>query len=93
MNKGGTTLYIGITNDLHRRVGEHQEGAGSEFARTYHVSRLVYFEAFRDVREALLREKQIKGWKRCRKEVLIQSVNPKLCDLSDEAARCMAEPY
>jgi len=61
MNKSGTTLYVGISNDLLRRVGEHRDGAGSEFARAYRTSRLVWFEEFRDVREALLREKQIKG--------------------------------
>lgn len=91
MNEGGTTLYIGVTSNLLRRVDEHRSGGGSEFTREYRVTRLVYYEEFGDVREALLREKQLKGWKRVRKEELIRAVNPHLVDLVDEAARRMAD--
>ena len=68
MNEGGTTLYIGVMSNLLRRVDEHRSGGGSEFTREYRVTRLVNYEEFRAVREALLREKQLKGWKRLRKE-------------------------
>lgn len=87
MNRGGTTLYIGVTNDLLRRLEEHKSGNGSVFTATYEVSRLVYFENFVDVRDALLREKQLKGWKRARKDELIRDVNPHLSDLAEEAAK------
>ena len=89
MNRGGTTLYVGVTSDLLRRIEEHRSGTGSEFARRYHLTRLVYFEEFVDARKAVLREKQIKGWKRVRKEELIRSANPRLEDLADEAAQRM----
>jgi len=91
MNQGGTTLYIGVTNDLIRRTEEHRDASGEGFTQAYRITRLVYFEEFNDVREALLREKQLKGWKRTRKEELIRSVNPHLLDLSGEAARRMAD--
>lgn len=91
MNGGGTTLYIGVTNDLLRRLEEHKSGNGSVFTAKYKVSRLVYFEDFLDVRDALLREKQLKGWKRSRKDELICGVNPHLADLAEEAARRVAE--
>jgi len=91
MNEGGTTLYIGVSNDLLRRLGEHQDAHGSGFTHAYSVTRLVYYEEFKDVREALLREKQLKGWKREKKEDLIRATNPHLLDLSDEAARRMAD--
>lgn len=91
MNGGGTTLYIGVTGNLLRRLEEHRSGTGSVFTATYKVTRLVYFEEFIDVRDALLREKQLKGWKRARKDELIRGVNPHLADLAEEAARRAAE--
>ena len=86
MNKGGTTLYVGVTDNLLRRIEEHRSGEGSEFVRRYRVFRLVYFEEHFDAREAVLREKTIKGWKREKKEALIRTANPRLADLTDEAA-------
>ena len=76
------TLYIGITNNLARRVSEHKNGVGSGFTARYHFDRLVYFEQTTDVRDAIAREKQLKGWTRKRKIELIKSMNPTWCDLS-----------
>jgi putative endonuclease len=78
------TLYVGVTNNLVRRVWEHKQGAGSEFAARYKLNRLVYFERFIDVRQAIAREKQIKGLLRIKKIALIVSVNPTWNDLSAE---------
>jgi putative endonuclease len=91
MNPGGTTLYTGVTNDILRRNSEHSSGHGSEFSSRYHTTRLVYFEVHADVREALVREKQIKAWRREKKEALIRSINPRLEDLADDALRAMQE--
>jgi putative endonuclease len=78
------TLYIGVTNNLERRIWEHKYGHGSEFTRRYKIDRLVYWESFDDVRKAIDREKQIKGWLRIRKIALIVSMNPTWSDLSEE---------
>ena len=77
-----STLYIGVTNDLERRVAEHKSGSGSVFTRKYHCHKLVYFETFSDIDQAIAREKQLKGWKRERKDALINSVNKERQDLS-----------
>ena len=76
-------LYTGVTNNLERRVMEHkQELCG--FTKRYEVTRLVYFEDFADVRDAISREKQIKGWRREKKLGLIRRMNPKFRDLSED---------
>ncbi len=77
------TLYTGVTNDLERRVAEHKSGAGS-FTSRYRVTRLVYFEEFGDINEAITREKQIKGLLRVKKFALVESMNPAWRDLSVE---------
>ena len=78
----GTVLYIGVTSDLEGRLREHTNGeSGSKFTRKYHVNRLLFYEHFRDVRDALAREKQLKGWTRAKKEALIRAVNPGFEDL------------
>ena len=69
-------LYTGVTNDLARRVEEHKLGLVPGFTSTYRVTRLVYFEEFADVRDAIAREKAIKGWVRARKVGLIEEHNP-----------------
>ena len=74
-------LYIGITNNLRRRVFEHKNSLYSGFTRDYKVHRLVYFERFQYVRNAISREKQLKGWLRRRKIALIGAANPTWEDL------------
>ncbi len=84
MSNNSMTLYAGITNDLGRRVYEHKEGIGSAFTARYHFDRLVYFESFDLVVDAIAREKQIKGLTRAKKIALIKSINPSWHDLSDD---------
>jgi putative endonuclease len=69
-------LYTGVTNNLQRRHGEHFSGM-SRFTAKYRIDRIVYYERFNDVRMAIAREKQIKGWRRSKKIALIESVNPR----------------
>ncbi len=78
------TLYTGVTNDLFRRVYEHKHKLIRGFTARYHIDRLVYYEVFSDVRQAILREKQIKGWRRVKKIQLIESFNPEWRDLAEE---------
>jgi len=82
MSSRSRTLYVGVTNDLARRVIEHKRGQVSGFTRTYRVTRLVYFEQFDDIRDAIAREKALKGWKRWRKVGLIEDRNPTWEDLT-----------
>jgi putative endonuclease len=82
------TLYTGVTNNLMRRVQEHKTGTGSGFAAKYKLDCLVYFERFEDIRNAIEREKRIKGWLRIKKVALIVSVNPAWRDLSREWYEC-----
>ena len=84
MTNRSRTLYIGVTNNLVRRVREHKTGIGSGFTAKYKLNRLVYFERFEDVHNAIEREKRIKGWLRTKKIALIVSVNPAWKDLSEE---------
>jgi putative endonuclease len=76
------TIYVGMGNDLYRRVWEHKTKALPGFTARYGVDRLVYYEHYTDVRDAIAREKQIKGWKRCKKLALIHSMNPDWNDLA-----------
>lgn len=76
------TLYVGVTNSLSRRVAEHREGRGSEFARKYGVTHLVYAECFERADEAIAQEKRMKKWNRDRKIALIERSNPNWRDLS-----------
>jgi len=75
-------LYVGVTSDLVRRIGQHKIKQGSRFTARYQIHRLVYFEETHDVVSAIAREKQLKGWKRARKVELIELVNPGWEDLS-----------
>jgi putative endonuclease len=77
-------LYVGVTNDLRRRVEEHRGGWVEGFTRRYNVNRLVHFEATSDVRAALEREKELKSWRRSKKVALIEAGNPGWRDLSLE---------
>ncbi|MGB3809614.1 MAG: GIY-YIG nuclease family protein [Parvibaculum sp.] len=75
------TLYIGVTNNIARRVWEHREGHGSQFARKYGVHRLVYMELFDDIEHAIPREKTMKEWPRAWKVRTIEAANPEWNDL------------
>ena len=77
------TLYVGVTNDLARRMYEHKQGLVRGFSWKYNVDRLVYFETTSDVLGAIAREKRIKGWSRARKVCLIESANPDWKDLAE----------
>jgi putative endonuclease len=77
-------LYVGVTNDLARRLAEHRDAARHTHTGRYLIDRLVYFEAWSRPMDAIQREKQIKGWIRQRKIELIESVNPNWRDLSAE---------
>lgn len=78
------TLYIGVTNNLGRRMYEHKHGLVPGFTNKYKVNRLVYFEEFNRADDAIAREKQLKGWSRRRKVALIESLNPRLKDLTGQ---------
>jgi putative endonuclease len=98
MNKGGcvyiltndrhTTLYVGVTEDLYSRVIEHREKKYvKSFTSRYNLTKLVYYEAFYSIEEAIAREKQIKGGSRSDKEKLINSMNSEWKDLFDEVSK------
>ncbi len=69
-------LYTGMASDLGRRMEQHRTGGGSKYAARYRINRLIYFESYNDVRDAIARETQIKSWRREKKIALIESVNP-----------------
>ena len=75
-------LYTGITNHLLRRVTQHKQKLADGFTAQYNVQKLVHYEQFQDVRNAIAREKEIKGWLRKKKIALIESSNPRWIDLS-----------
>ena len=77
----GGTLYIGVTNDLIRRIAEHRLKLAKGFTKKYEVSNLVYFEQFDDAENAIKREKQLKKWNRAWKIRLIEELNPNWDDL------------
>ena len=81
-NKHHNVLYVGVTNGLERRIWEHKNKAAPGFTSRYNVDQLMYFEAFRDVDDAIAREKQIKGYGRIKKIALIERENPSWNDLS-----------
>jgi len=83
-NKYNAVLYTGVTNDLIRRVYEHKNKLVEGFTAKYNLTKLVYYEISKDVKEAINREKQIKGWKREKKEKLIKGFNPDWKDLYEE---------
>jgi len=81
-NRSRVVLYTGVTNNLERRVWEHQNAEVAGFTKTYKVNRLVYYESFDDPLDAIAREKEIKGWRRSKKNALVETLNPKWADLS-----------
>ena len=83
-NEFDTTLYIGVTNDLVRRISEHKNDAVDGFTKKYRLHKLVYFESTSDVNEAIFREKQLKAGSRKKKIDLVNTINPKWKDLSTD---------
>ena len=82
----GGTLYIGVTNDLVRRIYEHRMGIADGFTKKYGIHRLVYFEPYNDVETAVQREKRLKKWNRAWKIRLIEESNPDWVDLYPQIA-------
>jgi putative endonuclease len=83
-NKHGNVLYTGVTNDLIRRIYEHKNKLQKGFTQKYNVDRLVYYEMYSDITDAIAREKQIKGWSRKKKNELVEQLNPKWKDLYED---------
>ena len=81
-NKIRTTYYIGVTNNLARRIEEHKNNIGSIFTKKYNVKDLLYYEVFTSIHTAIKREKQLKKWNRVWKLELIKKENPKLLSLN-----------
>jgi len=82
-NKNNTTLYTGVTSDLNNRIYQHKNHLIEGFSKKYNLEKLVYYEIFNDIRDAINREKQIKAGSRKKKEQLINSINPDWNDLSE----------
>ena len=80
-NKNNTVLYTGVTTNIKQRVYQHKTKKYPGFTKKYNIDKLVYYERFDHIEEAIKREKQIKGWLRKRKEELINSINPEWDDL------------
>ena len=83
-NDSNKMIYIGVTNDLKRRTLEHKLGTNDGYTKKYHIHKLVYYEQYSDVKMAIAREKQLKGWTRIKKSMLIEIKNPGYLDLSDK---------
>ena len=83
-NWNDSVMYIGVTNNLERRLYEHRNHLVDGFTKKYNVHKLVYYEYTKDVRSALEREKQLKGWTRAKKNALVAKANPAWKDLSTE---------
>ena len=81
------TIYIGVTDDLVRRVNEHRNAETKSFTTRYNIYKLVYWQQFRYVNRAIAREKEIKGWRRDRKVALIEGKNPEWLDLYELAVK------
>ena len=83
-NKNNTVIYIGVTSDLLKRIYQHKVNLFKGFSAKYNCNRLVYFEEFSDINQAIIREKQLKAGNRKRKEELINAQNPNWDDLSED---------
>ena len=83
-NRSRVVLYTGVTSSLERRVWFHRNKTERNFTKTYRVNRLVYYEQFNDARSAIAREKEIKGWRREKKNRLVETSNPMWKDLTVE---------
>ena len=81
-NWNNKVMYIGITNNIHRRMEEHKNGNCEGFTKKYKVNKLVYLEETKDVKVAIEREKQLKKWNREKKNALVESMNPEWNDIT-----------
>ena len=82
-NKSDKVMYIGVTNNLQRRLYEHKNELVEGFTKKYHIHKLVYYESYKEVKDAILREKRLKGLLRIRKNELVETMNPAWNDLSE----------
>ena len=82
-NRTDKVMYIGVTNDLRRRVYEHKNELVEGFTKKYHIHKLVYYEAHKDIKEAIIREKRLKGLLRSKKNELVETMNPYWKDLAE----------
>ena len=81
-NYTNTTLYVGVTSDLHARIKQHKDKQHPDsFSARYNLNKLIYFESFQMIEDAITREKQLKGGSRIKKEKLIESINPDWNDI------------
>ena len=80
-NQNNTTIYVGVTNSIERRTLEHIEGVGAIFTSKYKINKLVYFERYTEIKDTIQTEKQLKGWRRDKKNSLVNSMNPEWNDL------------
>jgi len=87
MASASGVLYIGVTNAIEVRVIQHKQQGTPSFTKSYNTTKLVYFEPFTDVRDAIAREKQLKRWRREKKVALIEKQNPQWLDLSESSPR------
>ena len=85
-NKNRTVLYTGVTAKLYSRIFDHRSGNGSKFTKKYNCTDLIYYCFYDSIEEAIMKEKQIKKWKRAWKDQLIQRFNPEIKDLYDEVS-------
>lgn len=83
-SRNDRVMYIGVTNDLTRRIYEHKQELIEGFTKRYHVHKLVYYEMTSDVKIAIEREKQLKHWVRAKKNALVETMNPEWKDLSED---------
>jgi putative endonuclease len=84
INEAKSCNYVGVTNDLYRRIGEHKDSQDRKsFTTRYNIRKLVYYEMFTSIDEAIYREKQIKGYRREKKYALVQKVNPDFKEISN----------
>ncbi len=81
-NKYKNVIYVGVTNDLERRIYEHKNKLIDGFSKKYNLTQLAYMEEYQNIEEAITREKQIKGWDRNKKNKLVESINVEWKDLS-----------
>ena len=83
-NKTNEVMYIGVTNDLKRRLYEHKNQLIDGFTKKYNTHKLVYYEPYENIKDAISREKKLKGFLRIRKNQLVETTNPNWSDLSDK---------